>query len=261
MKSPFPGLDPYLEPFWSGVHTRLLVNLCNQLQGQLPSGLWADVEETVVVETLGNPPFHLRPDVAVFDAEPWNPDPGSGGTTVAVAEPLVIRDTLERTERAILVTDTTTGDQLVTAIELLSPANKSGTENRARYIARRNSYSAAGANLVEIDLLRGGEHVVSVPVGQLPLSKRHQPMVCVRRSLPLVWEVYPVSLREPLPSFRVPLRRGDRDVILQLQLAFDDNYQHGGYAKRVDYRKEPDPPFSVEDACWAQNLLGERGQP
>ncbi len=99
---------------------------------------------------------------------------------------------------------------------------------------------------MEIDLLRGGEHIVSVPVDQLPGKHRELPLVCVHRAYTLRWEVYPISLREPLPNFRVPLRPGDRDVILQLQPAYDDNYAHGGYAKRVDYPKSG-------NGCFAQS--------
>ncbi len=95
MKSPFPGLDPYLEPFWSGVHTRLMVKICDQLQQQLPPGLWADVEETVVVETSSPERAHFQPDAAVFDSQSWKPSPDTGDLDPAVAEPLIVEDAVE----------------------------------------------------------------------------------------------------------------------------------------------------------------------
>ena len=38
MRSPFPGMDPWLEQRWRDVHARLIVYIANQLQAQLPEG-------------------------------------------------------------------------------------------------------------------------------------------------------------------------------------------------------------------------------
>ena len=35
-KSPFPGMDPYLEQHWGDVHTRLMFYISNQINAQLP---------------------------------------------------------------------------------------------------------------------------------------------------------------------------------------------------------------------------------
>lgn len=35
MKSPFPGMDPYLEAHWRDVHTRLIVYASDQLRSQM----------------------------------------------------------------------------------------------------------------------------------------------------------------------------------------------------------------------------------
>jgi hypothetical protein len=50
MKSPFPGMDPYLERFWPDLHARLILYACDQIEEQLPGNLIARVEERVVVE-------------------------------------------------------------------------------------------------------------------------------------------------------------------------------------------------------------------
>ena len=36
MRSPFPGMDPYLEQFWGDVHHRLITYTCDALQRHLP---------------------------------------------------------------------------------------------------------------------------------------------------------------------------------------------------------------------------------
>ena len=50
MKSPFPGMDPYLEQKWGEVYTSLIVYARNQLNAQLPDDLQATVEQYVAVQ-------------------------------------------------------------------------------------------------------------------------------------------------------------------------------------------------------------------
>jgi hypothetical protein len=50
MKSPFPGMDPYLEARWGDVHQRLITYAADQLAPRLPADLRARVEERVFVE-------------------------------------------------------------------------------------------------------------------------------------------------------------------------------------------------------------------
>ena len=256
--SPFPGLDPYLEPFWSGVHTRMASLLCNQIQSQLPEGLWADVEETVTVSGEANDGLHLRPDVGVFDQGSQVPDgSGESGDLLTIAEPLVIAEPLEVTERTVVIVDTTSGDRVVTAIEMLSPANKVGVKGRIRYTTRRDAYINGNANLVEIDLLRSGEHIVGAPEYRIPANCPS--LISVWRQATLRFELYAIPLADPLPNFRVPLRPGDQDVILRLQEAFDENYRQGAYPRRIDYTKDPVPKLSEKDASWAKDFIaGER---
>lgn len=51
MKSPFPGMDPYLEQFWRDVHHGLITYARDQLQPNLPESLRARMEERVFVES------------------------------------------------------------------------------------------------------------------------------------------------------------------------------------------------------------------
>src|SRR5947209_12316382 len=55
MKSPFPGMDPYLEQFWPDIHASLIIYSRDQLEEQLPGSLIARVEERVVVEAEEEP--------------------------------------------------------------------------------------------------------------------------------------------------------------------------------------------------------------
>ena len=52
MKTPFPGMDPYLEhpALWPSVHTRLMVALANQLGPKVRPRYVASVEDRVFIE-------------------------------------------------------------------------------------------------------------------------------------------------------------------------------------------------------------------
>src|SRR5687767_4945937 len=92
MKSPFPGMDPYLERTWGDVHSRLVLYSCDQLQEQLPSDLLAQVEERVAVEAhIGELYLSRIPDVRVTEEqEAGAVTPNAMPSEVAVAEPLLV---------------------------------------------------------------------------------------------------------------------------------------------------------------------------
>jgi hypothetical protein len=49
------------------------------------------------------------------------------------------------------------------------------------------------------------------------------------------------------------------DIVLDLQTVLDQTYDRGNYARKTDYRQEPEPPLRPEDAAWADTLLREKG--
>ena len=51
MKSPFSGMDPYLEARWSDVHVKLVAYIGEALQPMLPRGLRARSEQRVLLES------------------------------------------------------------------------------------------------------------------------------------------------------------------------------------------------------------------
>src|SRR5438046_10304056 len=106
MKSPFPGLDPYLEARWADVHQRLITYAADLLGSQLPGDLRARVEERVFVETEAKQIRRIVPDLHVAQYHPARASElrstESGG--VAVAEPMVfLLDEEEITEVYIVI--------------------------------------------------------------------------------------------------------------------------------------------------------------
>jgi len=67
MKSPFPGMDPYLEQHWGDIHTSFLVYARNQLNGLLPNDLQARVEESLGVSIDEETSQTVYPDVQVTE--------------------------------------------------------------------------------------------------------------------------------------------------------------------------------------------------
>src|SRR4051812_35090520 len=95
-KSPFPGVDPYLEPFWPDVHHRLCTYTCDAIRSLLPPGLIPRLDERTIIESFEDRDRVIIPDVRVIETgRPLqNPLAASGG--LAVAEPLVIDVGLDR---------------------------------------------------------------------------------------------------------------------------------------------------------------------
>lgn len=149
----------------------------------------------------------------------------------------------------------------MTVIELLSPANKtSGHPGREKYRTKQQEMLNSRVHLLEIDLLRRGEHTVAAPLPELEHRGRWDYPVCLHRSTQRwQYEVRPVQLRDRLPQIHVPLAGEDPDVILDFQAVFDRFYDENAYARLLDYRQDPTPPLGDADRAWAEALLRERG--
>jgi hypothetical protein len=255
-------MDPFLEWHWGDVHTSLTTYARDQLTVQLPSDLRVRVEEYVAVDEENGDAIAFVPDVRVEERRVSRETEREGGTAtaVAVAEPLVVPLRIEpQTLRYLRIVDVRRGNRLVTAIEFLSLANKKVKKGRAAYRKKQRKLIAGDANLVEIDLLRSGAYVLRAPQDFVPLDYQRPYRICVYRSRrPDSAEVYRVSLREPLPTIRVPLRERDADVYLNLQELITKSYENGQYDD-IDYKAEPKPPLDADDARWADSLLRERG--
>lgn len=263
MKSPFPGMDPYLEAAWGDVHTSLTTYARDQLQAQLPSDLKARVEETIVIEDedAEDSPARWKPDVRVMEQSSKIKRPAVPFAGVAVAEPLIVEQAEEPdVERSLRIIDTRSGNSLVTTIEFLSPTNKGASASRRAFRKKQKELRAGSVSLVEIDLLRSGGYVLSVPSKAILGGITGDYGICVSRGWkPGMWELYQPGLRERLPAIRIPLRESDTDVVLDLQALVDSAYAGGAYDD-IDYTRDADPPLTSDDAIWADELLRRLGK-
>lgn len=266
MRTPFPGMDPYLEQHWGDVHQAFITYFRDALQSQLPGQLRARMEERVYIEHPEGFRREYYPDVRVIER------PGrsltAGGVAVAEPEPaqtavvdhFVIDIRIEpRTECYIEVIDLRSGHRVITTVEVISPTNKRPGEGRRLYVEKRNDMIRAGVNTVEIDLLREGEQLLPVSPDQLPPDYARASLVWIWRATDTErLTVYRVPLPARLPVIPIPLRPDDADVTVDLQAILDQCYRNGGYDD-IDYRRPASPPLDGPDAVWADALLRERG--
>jgi hypothetical protein len=250
-------MDPYLESprYWRDFHHRLLTYIADTLQADLRPRYHAAMDERLYVETTDR---SIYPDVAVSVRPiPLLREPSPAySAALAFSLPVVLED-LSAVEddpvREPTVEIRTTGDDtLVTVIELLSPANKAASgEGRTAYRRKQFEIRNSSAHLVEIDLLRSGEHTVAASERLLERIAPFDYLACVlRQPANLRYELYPVTLAERLPDLLVPLLPNDPDVRLSLQTCLDRAYDNGGYADRIDYSKQPEPPLtSAQSDC------------
>jgi Protein of unknown function (DUF4058) len=262
-KSPFPGMDPYLELDWLDVHSRLVTYACDQLQERLPSDLVARMESRVLLEDdAGQRLRSQHPDVRVVE------DPSGGVATavlappeIALAQPDVVlsTETEPATERYLEIVDAATRNRVITTIEFVSPTNKRPGIGQALYLKKQAECREAGVNLVEIDLTRGGDRFSILPFLQR-LTLQPCYVACVRRGHdPDPVEVHYLPLAQRLKPILIPLRRSDADVILHLQPLVEQAYDRGRYGS-LDYTRQLDPPFTFQEAAWCDEWLRSAGK-
>ena len=249
MPSPFPGMDPFLEDpiVFPDFHARFNSYISELLQPGLPEPYYA---------TLGR--RARAKDVGRFQ------EIGSDVNVVAmpeISEPIVIRvPQFEMFETLVEIYLGRGQDRrLVTAIELLSPTNKkSGEKGRELYLRKQAELLDSKTHLVEIDLLRGGEHTTAVPENRL---KRFVPQytyhVCSHRFDHFEdYLIHPIQLAEPLPTIQIPLLPGDGEVPVNLQQVMNRTYEAGPYHREIDYRGEvPGPGLGEAEMAWVRKVV------
>jgi hypothetical protein len=247
-------MDPYIErSYWNTFHSHLSVEIARQLGPKIRPKYVALTNERYVVdetEAIDLATADVYPDVSVLEVQSTGAVTAGGvieaplqlATVVLESFPLVyveIRDTKNR--------------RLVTHLEMLSPTNKRGA-GRRKYLRKRQRLLNSSAHLMEIDLLREGRRV---PMRK-PLPSAPYFVFLSREQKRPITDVWPISLREPLPKVPVPLLEGDPDVVLDLQLAFTNVYDAVGYNLLIDYTKPPTVALPPEEAAWAAEIIKQQ---
>src|SRR5205823_3186216 len=147
-----------------------------QLQPLLEPRYIASVEQRVYVEG----PRERRPDVWIERASAK-----SAGTTAAAirGDTAIIVEVpeLEVKERRVEILDTYQEMTVIAAIEIVSPSNKKSGPGRRSYEEKQEEFLSRDCHLIEIDLIRNGTHVVSVPSWRADELGPYDYLVCVSR--------------------------------------------------------------------------------
>lgn len=255
MPSPFPGMDPYLEGHeWTSFHGEFCVEIARQLRPLLRPRYIAltmrrsvtDTPEDLAITAKSD---NVYPDVGVVERSPV-PLPTLDGVDVLEPTLQVATKMPEMVPQVSVEIRDVEERQLVTLIEMISPASKRG-QGYQEYVEKRTRILLSTSHLLEIDLLRNG---IRVPMRQeLPKSpyfiflSRWQ-----RRPMTDIWEI---GLGQSLPTIPIPLLPEDEDVALDLQQAFTNVHDSVAYDLLLDYTRPADVPLKGKAAKWAATLL------
>jgi hypothetical protein len=267
MKSPFPGMDPYIEAcgLWGDFHSHLIEHIYARLADAAPARYTVRTQERsylVLVESEGKTSHPFTPDISVTTTpeKPKGRSRKKGGVAVAEPaagpEPVTMRAFLveEFREAFVEIYEAGPEQRLVTTIEVLSPSNKQpGTPGWDQYQRKRQSVLLGDVSLIEIDLLRGGQRMPMLdPWPDSPytllVARAHKFQLC---------RVWPADFRRP-PPIPVPLARPDPDIPLDLQPMVEAIYQRSRYERSIDYTQPPTPPLAPEEAEWLAGQLRAR---
>ncbi|HEX5444236.1 MAG TPA: DUF4058 family protein, partial [Pirellulales bacterium] len=159
MPSPFPGMDPYLEPSacWPDFHATFINYLRNSLNDRLPDSYDARIEERVVIlDSFDRPSQLFETDVAVVEDRETPVTAPSRSSASVLLEPVTLPLIIPQRERQHFIEIYDYPEQsLVAVVEVLSPTNKQ-SRGREDYLTKRDAYLNQDVHLIELDLLVGG---------------------------------------------------------------------------------------------------------
>lgn len=267
MKSPFPGMDPYIEArgLWGDFHSSLIQEIRSALAEVVPERYLVRTGERdyiVLLDEEGKGHHPFEPDVSVKSVVSKE-SPQSPEAATALAEgatdpaPVSMRPFIseEFRENFIEIQDTDPEQPLITSIEVLSPSNKRhGSPGWKVYLRKRQGLFLNGTHLVEIDLLRGGQRM---PMRDPWPGSPYTILVARGGSVPryLAWPAH--SLR-PLPTIPIPLAQPDPDISINLQAMVEAIFARSRYSRSIDYSKPLTPPLPLEEQQWVEQQLRDQ---
>lgn len=260
MPSPFPGMDPFLErsEIWPDFHDSMIAYIREALQPLLRPQYVALTQDRLFVVESNRP---IRPDISVFETQPYFASAGGGDTKeIATVEADPVSSILEIQHEEIRqpfiqIIEPSSGNRVITAIEVLSPDNKTPGAGHKSYQQKQNELWASGANLVEIDLWSGGLRTVlgNTELAVDDLKRRY--LVTVSRAEPTRCEFYGIDLPQRLPRIAVPLKATDKDVTLDLPTVFQRCYDSGPYPQLLYYDRPAPTALNEEEATFIAQVL------
>jgi len=186
---------------WAYFHKDWIVEIRRLLRPQVPPtyAVFIESETILLAPELADRSLPSMPDLAVARsvADADGNQPRDAAVTTAVVE---LEEPFEIASRYSLVIRRSPEQEIVAALEVLSPSNK-GIGNRLdreKYLHKRDSYTEAGISFLEIDALTNGERLLPDSLRRLKEFERNAwtsfPHDGVRRLRGYGW-----NIADPLP--------------------------------------------------------------
>jgi hypothetical protein len=225
-------MNPYLEQegVWHKFHGQFCTHCLELLVPQVRPHYIVEFDENVYVHELPAEERRLlgRSDLSLVHNKAAVPY-AAAGTALEAPTYARLSPSVDIERLSTIVIRDRQCRAIVTAIELLSPANKES--DRQQYLRKRDEYISNGVCLVEIDLLRGGRRL---PIDDAPPCDYYV-MIAKPPDSPRVG-LWPIQLSQRLPTIPIPLRPPHADAHLDLQEILHRLYDAGGYADYLFYR-------------------------
>lgn len=253
MTSPFPGMDPYLEGYlWPDVHSRLAGTIAEMIAPKIAPKYVARLEIYMMRDALlGEDVGIMYPDVEVILNKVEEPQMSYAShvqtSPLTVSAPTL---TLVDVKIPVVKIKDRASNQLITAIEILSPVNKRkpGLEP---YLKKRKELFDADVHLLEIDLIRRGKR----PVYHSKIQDCHYTVNLTRAGTSRT-DIWGFSVKDTAPIVAVPLAGDDPDVVLDLGEALKIIYKRSMYHLSINYKETPpEPAFNEQELTWMQDLF------
>ncbi|MEM8524529.1 MAG: DUF4058 family protein [Bacteroidota bacterium] len=255
MNNPFPGMNPYLEgALWSDVHHEMASAIRQLIAPKVSPKYITRIETYTVKDTAAEEEIGIMyPYVALLLRDKTaKPRVTEQGVATLTPPTTAIRGTQSYLEVQVPVIEIRDrqNQQLITAIELLSPVNKRG-QGLKQYREKREVLIRDGIHFVDIDLLRRGKRPFAHPL----VPKSHY-LITLVRSREERTNIWAINVRDTLPTIPIPLQEADEDVALDLGKALEICFERGLYHLSLDYNElPPKPKFGEDDLKWIKELM------
>ncbi len=252
----YPGVNPHLNSLlqqpdgqWQSFHSSHINDIADILNTLLPRHYYATTERSLQLATYDDISSYMsrsRADVMIQRTSPDVDSVQSGtGATPTLTLSTVEHVLLDADEEQLMsvVIRRVDGDQIVTRLELLSPANKPPGAHFGTYVQKRSDTLLAGIAVVEIDYLHERRPTLAripayasgdagaYPYHIITMSLHPSPRDAQTR-------IYGFGVLGALPSITVPLAT---DEVLMVN--FGRFYRHTAskrqFTIKLDYEKPP----------------------